>query len=191
MDTEAMIEDVWTNPSGTLKGVGPGTELDWYVQRLRANQSNVVKVDLCKQMLGPEGTPVLLIIHYYFILAVLIYYFVLFQLMWKGEADAHGRACRCEGDHGGAGEQHHRAQRTTGRRRNRTRGSPRRYRLARPLTFRRHHHRLTAPPHHRTCATDRPRPGAVGQALLKNRSLKTVFLVCAPGPGPSVPQLQR
>lgn len=43
------------SPSGTLKGVGPGTELDWYVQRLRANQSNVVKVDLCKQMLGPEG----------------------------------------------------------------------------------------------------------------------------------------
>jgi len=55
MDMEAKIENTWTNPSGTLKGVGPGTELDWYVQRLRANQSNVVKVDLCKQMLGPEG----------------------------------------------------------------------------------------------------------------------------------------
>jgi hypothetical protein len=45
----------WKNPSGTLKGVGPGTELDWYVQQLRADRPNVVKVDLCKQMLGPEG----------------------------------------------------------------------------------------------------------------------------------------
>lgn len=45
----------WTNPSGTLKGVGPGTELDWYVQRLHAADPGVVKVDLCKQMLGPEG----------------------------------------------------------------------------------------------------------------------------------------
>lgn len=46
---------VWTNPNGTLKGVGPGTELDWYVQRLRAADPGIVKIDLCKQMLGPEG----------------------------------------------------------------------------------------------------------------------------------------
>jgi hypothetical protein len=80
MEMEVKVEDVWTNPSGTLKGVGPGTELDWYVQRLRANQSNVVKVDLCKQMLGPEGTrPYLFIIfiicYCYFFFNYLLYYF--------------------------------------------------------------------------------------------------------------------
>ena len=39
---------------GTLKGVGPGSELEAYIKRIRANEP-LQKVDLCKQLLGPEG----------------------------------------------------------------------------------------------------------------------------------------
>ena len=42
------------NENGTLKGVGEGTELQRLIDQIE-NKENVIKVDLCKQMLGPEG----------------------------------------------------------------------------------------------------------------------------------------
>jgi hypothetical protein len=179
MEMVAKVEDVWTNPSGTLKGVGPGTELDWYVQRLRANQSNVVKVDLCKQMLGPEGTrPSLFIV------------FIICFTFNKGKLTRTWTVCA------GAREIMEALENSTtacsvllGADEIGPEGA--RAGTVSPAPFSHFVATLTAhaPPH--TCATDRPRRGAVGQALLKNRSLKTVFLVCAPHHGPPALPLPR